>query len=218
MSEEAHSPQEEEPTTRPLTIEEKRRIPIDYKDPYYSLTNQRIEATWNKYPVYSEKGKFPWTITKTKQNITTRYYAREYPGYKKLEDFNYQILGGLYHTKKVRWNDDKRCWQYLNYQDVQFSDSEEEPEETTQAQEASTSAQHQDPESDDQAEVSQLLESAAQKVSALITQVSRPQTPQTVPGALPVTPAQTTQVQLPTPTATTALLPPLPLFVHHLLV
>jgi hypothetical protein len=54
------------------------------------------------------------------------------------------------------------------------------------------------------------LESAAQKVSALITQVSRPQTPQTVPGALPVTPAQTTQVQLPTPTATTALPPALP--------
>jgi hypothetical protein len=91
-------------------------------------------------------------------------------------------------------------------------DSEEEPEETTQAQEgeASTSTQHQDSESDDQAEVSQLLESAAQKVSALITQVSRPQTPQTVPGTLPVTPAQTTQVQLPTPTATTALPPALP--------
>jgi hypothetical protein len=39
MSEEAHSP-EEEPTTRPLTTEEKKQIPIDYKDPYYSLTNQ----------------------------------------------------------------------------------------------------------------------------------------------------------------------------------
>jgi hypothetical protein len=211
MSEEAHSP-EEEPTTRPLTTEEKKRIPIDYKDPYYSLTNQRIEATWNKYPVHSKTGKFPWVITKSGQQITTRYYKREYPGYRKLEDFNYQILGGFYHTKKVRWNSDKHCWQYLNNQKVQFSDSEEEPEETTQAQEgeALTSTQHQDPESDDQAAVSQLLESAAQNVSALITQFSRPPTPQTIPGALPVTPAQTTQVQLPTPTATTALPPPLP--------
>jgi hypothetical protein len=203
---------EEEPTTRSVTTDEKRQIPIDYKDPYYSLTNQRFEATWNEYPVHSETGKFPWFITESGQQITTRYYEREYPGYGKLENFNYQILGGLYHTKKVHWNSNKRCWQYLNNQNVQFSDSEEEPEETTQAQEgeASTSTQHQDPESDDQAEVSQLLESAAQKVSALITQVSRPQTPQTVPGALLVTPAQTTQVQLPTPTATTALPPALP--------
>jgi hypothetical protein len=212
MSEEAHSPSEEEPTTRPVTTDEKRRILIDYKDPYYSLTNQRFEATWNDYPVYSETGKFPWIITESGQQITTQYYEREYPGYGRLENFNYQILGGLYHTKKVRWNSNRRCWQYLNNQNVQFSDSEEEPEETTQAQEgeASTSTQHQDPESDDQAEVSQLLESAAQEVSTLITQVSRPQTPQTVPGALPVTPAQTTQVQLPTPTATTALPPALP--------
>jgi hypothetical protein len=164
MSEEAHSPQEEEPTTRPLTTEEIRQIPIDYKDPYYSLTNQQVKATWNEKPVYSEKGKFPWSFTESGQHITTRYYKREYPGYEKLEDFNYQILGGLYHTKKVRWNNNKRCWQYLNNQNVQFSDSEE-LEETTQAQEgeALTSAQHQDPESDDQAEVSQLLESAAQK-------------------------------------------------------
>jgi hypothetical protein len=63
---------------------------------------------------------------------------------------------------------------------------------------------------DDQAEVSQLLESTTKKISGLITQVSRPQTPQTVPGALPATPAQTTQAQLPTPTATTALSPTLP--------
>jgi hypothetical protein len=213
MSKEAHSPQEEnQPTARPLTTEERRHIPIDYKDAYYSFTNQRVEANWNGNLVYSEIRKFPWTFTETGKQVTTAYYARQYPGYKKLSDFNYQILGGLYHTKKVCWNNTKHCWQYLNNQDIQFSDSEEELKETTQEQEgeASTSDQHQDPESDNQAEVSQLLESAAQKVSALITQVSRPQTPQTFPGALPVTPAQTTQVQLPTPTATTVLPPPLP--------
>jgi hypothetical protein len=211
MSEEAHSPPEEEPTTRPLTTDERKRIPIDYREPYYSLTNQHIIATWNEYPVHSEKGKFPWTITESGQQITTHHYAREYPGYKKLEDFNYQILGGLYHTKKVRWSSNKHCWQYLNNQNIEFSDSESDPDKTTQEQEeeASTS-KPQEQESDDQAEVSQLLESTTEKISKLISQVSRPQTPQTVPGTLPVTPAQTTQVQLPTPTATTALPPALP--------
>jgi hypothetical protein len=71
MSEEAHSPSEEEPTTRPVTTDEKRQIPINYKDPYYSLTNQQIEATWNGYPVYSETGKFLWVITESGQQITT---------------------------------------------------------------------------------------------------------------------------------------------------
>jgi hypothetical protein len=99
MSEEKHS-LGDQPTTRPLTTDERKRIPIDYRKPYYSLTNQHIKATWNEYPVHSETGKFPWTITESGQQITTRYYAREYPGYEKLEDFNYQILGGLYHTKK----------------------------------------------------------------------------------------------------------------------
>jgi hypothetical protein len=210
MSEETHS-LKDQPTTRPLTTDERKRIPIDYRKPYYSLTNQCIEATWNEYPVHSKTGKFPWTITESGQQITTRYYEREYPGYEKLEDFNYQILGGLYHTKKVRWNNNKHCWQYLNNQNVEFSDSEDNPEETTQEQEGETptSTKPQDQESDDQAEVSQLLESTTKKISELISQVSRPQTPQTVPGALPVTPAQTTQVQLPTPTATTALPPTL---------
>jgi hypothetical protein len=213
MSEETHSLEEEDqPTTRPLNTNERKQIPADYRNPYYSLTNQCIEATWNKYPVYSKTGKFPWTIRETGQQITTRYYEREYPGYEKLEDFNYQILGGLYHNKKVRWNNNKHCWQYLNNQNIEFSDSESDPEETTKEQEGetSTSAKPQDQESDNQAEVSQLLESTTKKISELISQVSRPQTPQTVPGALPVTPAQTTQVQLPTPTATTALPPTLP--------
>jgi hypothetical protein len=211
MSEEAHSPPGEEPTTRPLTTDEGKQIPVDYRKPYYSLTNQRVEATWNEYPVHSEKGKFPWTITETGQQITTRHYAREYPGYEKLEDFNYQILGGLYHTKKVHWSNNKRCWQYLNNQSIEFSDSEDNPDKTTPEQEGEAStSKPQEQESDDQAEVSQLLESTTKKISELISQVSRPQTPQTVPGALPVTPAQTTQVQLPTPTATTALPPALP--------
>jgi hypothetical protein len=56
MSEEAHSPSEEEPTTRPVTTDEKKRIPIDYKNPYYSLTNQRFEATWNEYQFIVKQG------------------------------------------------------------------------------------------------------------------------------------------------------------------
>jgi hypothetical protein len=113
----------------------------------------------------------------------TTYYCllcKGIPRIRKLSNVNYQILGGLYHTKKVHWNNTKSCWQYLNHQPIQFSDSEDDsnPEETTQDQgEASTSANPQDPESDDQAEVSQLLESATKTVSTLIIQVSRPQTP-----------------------------------------
>jgi hypothetical protein len=64
-----------------------------------------------------------------------------------------------------------------------------------------------------QAEVSQLLDTATKKVQALVTQLSQPSTPQTVPGGLPVTPAAlSTQSFLPTPTTTTSAvqLPALP--------
>jgi hypothetical protein len=129
--EEEHSPQEEDqPTTRILVREERKWIPVDYKDPYYSLTNQRFKATWNGDTVHSENRRFPWTFVETGKHVTTAYYSRAYPGYKKLSDFNYQILGGLYHSKKVRWNNNKNCWQYLNNQNVQFSDEESSTEES----------------------------------------------------------------------------------------
>ncbi len=72
-------------------------------------------------------------------------------------------------------------WIYRNNRVVVFTDSEEEASDPETPQD--------DPGSEDeQEEVSQLLESVTQSITAIVGQLSRLQTPVTVPGALPSTP------------------------------
>jgi hypothetical protein len=97
---------------------------------------------------------------------------------------------------------------YGNNKEVQFSDSEDKgPSQITTKEPLAIPESPALIENSDQEEVSQLLDSATQRVEGLITTVSsQPQTPQTVPGGLPSTPSQTSQPYLPTPLTTT--LPP----------
>ena len=202
-----------EPQTRPLTEEEEHHVPIDHFNAYYSFIDKRIYAEWHEQEVYSLTGKFPWYFRNTHEKVRISDYKKYYPYFNELEDFDFETIQGKYKSKTVSWNFADERWVYRNHKPVRFGETPE-----------STTPQEQDPprtptnpsnprtpsqESSDQAEVSQLLESATQKVTALITHISQPQTPQTVPGGLPVTPAQqTSQSYLPTPTATSSVLPP----------
>ena len=114
-----------------------------------------------------------------------------------------------YKGTYVRWSFKREQWRYRNHKLVIFEESEEPPED-------------QDPpeSEDEQAEVSQLLESTVQTVSALVTRLSRPQTPQmpqtpcttqVLPGEFPSTPGPSSQVSvLPTPAATVIATPARP--------
>jgi hypothetical protein len=54
---------------RPSTTEERKCVPKDYQEPYYSLINQQVEATWNGSLIHNENGKFPWTFVETGNNL-----------------------------------------------------------------------------------------------------------------------------------------------------
>jgi hypothetical protein len=192
-----------EQKTRPLSEEEEQTLPLDFNDAYYSFDDNRFHATWFKQELHSTTPTFPWFFTDGNEELAQRHYEAAYPNFKKIEGFDYVLIEGRYKTKKVYWDFDKKRWNYQNHRTVHFSDSESES-----PSEGEEEPQEERPESDDQAEVSQLLESTTQTVTTLLARVSQPQTPQTVPGALPVTPAQVFQSSLPTPAATVPVLPP----------
>ena len=201
----------EEPQTRPLIEDEEHHVPIDHFNTYYSLIDNRIYAEWQNQEVYTLTGNFPWYFRNTHKKVRISDYKKHYPYFKELEEVDFETLQGKYKSKPVYWNFEDERWVYRSHKPVHFGET---PEAVTPQEQGQTPTNPSNPgtpsqESSDQAEVSQLLESATQKVTALITQVSQPQTPQTVPGGLPVTPAQqTSQSYLPTPTATSSVLPP----------
>jgi hypothetical protein len=154
--------------TRPLTAEEDEKLARRlHQHTYYSNINQRIEATWNSYLVYSNTGKFPWKYQSSNKDVTKQDYEDKYPKLTHLTKFNYQSLSGLYKDKNVYWAPYTSSWKYNNHKDIEFTDSEEDPEseENPQEQEEETQ-ENPGNESDNQEEVSQLLESATQTVSA----------------------------------------------------
>ena len=213
------------PKTRELTEEEENLIPASIYDTFFDLIHERFQGEFLDRPVFSKDGHFPWIFLDTLEEVTIKDFARIHPHISHVHNLDYTSLIGDYQSKKVEWSYDRNRWEYKNRKPVQFSDSEEEPsdheEEATSAQETQPEAQGWSrprtppsgarsarSESSDQEEVSQILGSVTRKVKALITTVSQPQTPQAVPGALPVTPAQASQSFLPTPSATAFPLPP----------
>ncbi len=90
----------------------------------------------------------------------------------------------------------RQHWIYKNNRVVVFTDSEEQASDPETPRDDLGSDNKQE-------EVSQLLESVTQSITAVVGQLSHLQTPVTVPRALPSTPASPLRVQLPTPRATT---------------
>ena len=186
------SSDEEEFQARGLTTEEKRFISVYLDEPYYDLQDNLFCANWGEKEVTSTTGRNLWTFTDTVKEISEDDLEQAFPGIKLLDNVNYTELKGFYQNKRVRWSRSNKRWQYNNNAPVQFPDVESEEENV------------QEPPDDDteQAEVSQLLESTTQTVTALLSRVSTPQTPgtpQTVPGALPSTPGPSSQSIYPTP-------------------
>jgi hypothetical protein len=183
---------------RDLTEEEERYRPIYFTNPYFSLTDYLVHAFWLEQEITSLDGNFPWTFKETNKPITTSDLENAYPNLDKVTNVDYIFLDGTYHDKKVTLNFQTNRWIYRNNKEVQFSDSEDE----TSDQEPSHDPPEQPDSDNEQAEVSQILESATQTVASLITRISRPQTPQTpqyLPGALPNTPGPSSRTAYPTP-------------------
>jgi len=47
---------------RDLTEEESKSAPSYFDNPFYSLEDNLVYATWNGRPVSSSNGNFPWTF------------------------------------------------------------------------------------------------------------------------------------------------------------
>jgi hypothetical protein len=192
--------------TRAITEEESKQIAKYFANPVFDIMNNYFLVELGGNTIQSANGKYPWYYTFDDKKVSSDDLDNLFPKFDQLHDPDYIHLTGTYHDKSIRWSLSRNCWTYLNHQEVQFSDSES-------SSDSGKDAKDPPDEDSDQAEVSQLLDSTTQRVEALVTQLSQPSTPQTVPGGLPVTPAVlSTWSFLPTPTATTSAvqLPALP--------
>ena len=179
--------------TRELTEEEELRIPRYFTNKYYSITYESYYATWGSLNISSNTGDFPWLISIQNRDLNDNDYEEACPGYKQIEDIDFYNLISQYHGKEVAWSSNKNGWYYRNHRKVIFQTEFGTPQ--------GKSPSNHDSEPDEE-EVSQLLDSATQTLTALLAQASGPHTPQS--GAqTPGTPAQQ-----PYPTPATGPQPP----------
>src|SRR5882757_232272 len=191
---------------RELTSDEQNLIPFCFDDPYFSLDDNQVHATWKGRHLTSATGDVPWIYQDNQEALTLTELQEEFPGSKELDFVDWTNLTGEYQGKHVKWSSSRYCWKYGNNREVDFSEPPPSDLPNTPIDSESSDS--------DQAEVSQILESTTQTVTALITRVSRPQTPQTprtpqtpltFPGALPTTPGPSTPRVYPTPSSATLL-------------
>src|SRR6266702_4022292 len=180
---------------RDLTEEESESVPSYFNNPFYSLEDNLVYATWNGRVVSSLNAKFPWTFVDKQRQVHFDDYKESFLNIERVFDLEYTGLTGQYRSKSVGWSNAQQRWIYRNNRVVVFTDSEKEASDPETPQDDLGS-------DDEQEEVSQLLESVTQSITAVVGQLSCPQTPVTVPGALPSTPVSPLRVQLPTPQAT----------------
>ena len=140
---------------------------FDTSRPYYQ--DQRWYCTWHEHLIYT---------TETPEEFSTWLYAENdkeidddfekyYPNFDDVEDFNFLTFTGTYLSKKVRWSRSQHRWVYLNNRPVDFT------EEKT---------------SDEEGQVSALLERAVTAVAsatASVTGTPRAQTPSQPSFSLP---------------------------------
>ena len=189
-------------TRRDLTPEEEEEdIPAYISTPF--VEDGLYFAYCGDQLVWSEEGKLPWYFNKDNEEIQSQDFEERFPGYNQLTDIlvDKDSFSAKYKGTYVHWSFKREQWRYRNHRPVTFKVIEGPPEEK------------ESPESEDeQAEVSQLLESTvlgkhSTNISALVTQLSRPQTPQipqtpcttqALPGEFPSTPGPSSQVSVTT--------------------
>ncbi|KAH9046934.1 hypothetical protein EDB84DRAFT_1435211 [Lactarius hengduanensis] len=172
---------------RDLTSDEENRIPLYITKPYYSLVDNLIYATFNKQPVTSPDGHFPWVHVVTQKRLTVQDFEEVFPNIRKVRKLDWAILCGSFKKKRISWSFTQECWVYGNNRAVQFSDSEEQSEsEQSLTPRSPTNA----PDSDsEQEQVSRILDDTTKRLTGLVSRVtSQPSSPCVSPGPLPSAP------------------------------
>ena len=190
---------------RDLTEEERSQAPSYFTEVYYSLADSSYHALWGNHTLYATEFKGPWFYLDTGKRVLKEHFEEEFLLISFVTQLNWATSSGRYNDKSVHWSFRSKRWNYSNHREVEFSSGE--------SSEGSANSKESD---SDQAEVSQLIESATQAVASLSSKLSQsptpvastPQTPQNLPGGLPVTPGPSTQ--LPTPLATVTVRAPSP--------
>ncbi len=184
---------------RDLTSEEAELVPQYFENVYYSQKYKDYNAQWRGVFISTPALNAPWCWSASGKEISPEDYKEAYPGIDRVQNVNLLDLVGQYHHRDVYWSLKSHAWKYFNHLEVTFSDSEgsdQEPDAPVPPPEHDSD--------DEQAEVSQLIESATRTVTSVAAKFSSsPQTPQALPGALPETPQPSSSRQvLPTPAAT----------------
>ena len=163
--------------TRPLTVDEDCYNSSAFSDTYYTLTQDRVQATFLDQVIYSSNRDFPWYFSSTGNEVHTVHFETVFPGFRYIQKADWYDLTGEYNNKHVSWLPARNCWVYKNNREVKFTtdspnDSQEEDTQAKTPEEPGSPTSKTPSGSSDQAEVSQLLDSATSTVTALITQVS----------------------------------------------
>src|SRR6266702_4250550 len=97
---------------RDLTEEESESVPSYFDDPFYSLEDNLVYATWNGRVVSSSDGKFPWTFVLEQRQVHFDDYKESFPNIERVFNLEYTGLTGQYRGKSVGWSNARQRWIY----------------------------------------------------------------------------------------------------------
>src|ERR1700761_6149986 len=99
---------------RNLTSEEFGHLPAYFHDPFFSLEDNLVYATFNSYPVSSPNARFPWVNVTTQKRITIKDLEEVFPQVRKIRKLDWTTLSGSFKKKNVSWNFLRKQWVYGN--------------------------------------------------------------------------------------------------------
>ena len=134
---------------RALTPEETTRVPIIFEAAEFNTASNVYYAEVKGKPLTTSRLEDPWSFSDTGEPITVEEFLDLLPGSRLLDNFNPIKCTGTFRGKNVRWSRSKDKFVYKNNHPVDFSITQEEEE------------------------VSQVLESATEAVSSTLTQISQ---------------------------------------------
>jgi len=97
---------------RDLTDEESESVPSYFNNPFYSLEDNLVYATWNGRPISSSNTKFPWTFVDEQQQVHFDDYKESFPSIERVSNLEYTGLTGQYCGKSVGWLNARQRWIY----------------------------------------------------------------------------------------------------------
>ena len=207
-------PTEEEVNTLPFNA-------TDFEVYYNEETQVRSQfANWNDQQIQRyQQG--PWENYHNDKPLTLDDWEKHYPFISEIQELDRHTLTGTYRNKQVRWSRTQGTWVYLNHRPVNFYILPEHPEPTPEGptpahtptpvepeqqteQRPKSPSEHQSGESsdeetsDDEAQVSEILDRTAQAITQLTTSISRQGTPTNVTRRTSNNPRTIDQSDIPT--------------------